>query len=317
MIRALPCLAVVVAAAALAACGADTAPAPPSVRLLHTFNPAESAALDELIATRGRPVTTTLLPFARAQSVLHEVLRAGDDCPDLVRIDATWLPGLIDADLLAPAPADAPARWLPEAAALAEYHGQRWGLPHSLDGLAVVFRRDAIVDQPWPPATLGELVETARALTRPGRWGLALRVDGYWLIAFLRAAGADVADGTTGALGVDDIGAVRALAHYAALLGKGGVSPPPPPPGEEAVDEARRFRAGTIAALVTGPWALPELAPTPADIEAIGVAPLPGAPRGGQLLVVPRCARDAAAGWGSPPRSPIRKSPRRGRAAPA
>lgn len=293
MIRALLCL----GGLAAAACDGEAAAPPAAVRLLHTFNPAESAALDELIATRARPVTTTLLPFARAQSVLHEVLRAGEDCPDLVRIDATWLPGLIEADLLAPAPAPGRGGWLPEAEELAGYRGARWGLPHSLDGLAVVYRQDAIAEVAWPPATLDALVAAARALTRPGRWGLALRVDGYWLVAFLRAAGADVADGTTGALGVDGDGAVRAVERYAALLGPGGVSPPPPPPGEEAVDEARRFRAGSIAALVTGPWALPELAPAPADSGAIGVAPLPGAPRGGQLLVVPRCARDAAAGW--------------------
>lgn len=298
--RAAPATALALACAAAAACS-SSAPAPaPALRLLHTFNPDETAALDDFLRARtgGPPVTTALLPFARAQSVLHEVLHAGGaDCPDLVRIDATWLPGLVDADLLQPAPpAGVPGRhWLPEAAALAEYRGRTWALPHSLDGLAVVYRPDAVADVAWPPTSLRDLEAAARRLTRPGRWGLGLRVDGYWLVAFLRDAGADVADGTTGALGIDGPAAVRAVAGYAALLGPGGVSPPPPPPGEEAVDEARRFRAGALAALVTGPWALPELAGD--RLDAVAVTALPGAPRGGQLLVVPRCARDPEAAW--------------------
>jgi len=284
----------------LASCD-DAAPAAvPAVRLVHTFNPHETAALDDFLAGRDAPVATALLPFARGQSVLHEMLRAapggGVDCPDVARIDATWLPGLVEAELLepVPAPAFAARRWLPEAAALATYHDQRWALPHSLDGLAVVYRPEAVRDVAWPPPTLDALEAAARALTGPGRWGLGLRVDGYWVVAWLRAAGADVADGTTRALGVDQPGAVAAFERFAALIGPGGVSPPPPPPGDEASAEARWFRGGALAAIVTGPWALPELAER---LEGVDVAPLPGAPRGGQLLVVPRCARDPAGGW--------------------
>src|SRR5690606_31244119 len=120
----------------------------PAVRLVHTFNPAETAALDEFLAGRARPVTTALLPFARGQSVLHELLHSGADCPDVARIDATWLPGLVEADLLLPVPpALAEARqWLPEAAPLAGYRGETWALPHSLDGLAVVYRPDAVAE---------------------------------------------------------------------------------------------------------------------------------------------------------------------------
>jgi multiple sugar transport system substrate-binding protein len=286
----------VLGVAALVACSSSSTDAPAPVRLVHTFNPDETAALDDFLAGRDRPVATSLLPFARGQSVLHELLRSTADCPDVARIDATWLPALVDADLLAPALEEERA-WLPEASELATYRGQTWALPHSLDGLAVVYRPEAIDDAgvAWPPRSLGELEDAARALTRPARWGLGLRVDGYWLVAWLRAAGADVADGTTGRLGIDGDAAVAAVDRYAALLRPGGVSPPPPPPGDEASSEARRFRAGELAALVTGPWALLELAGP--KLSGVAVAPLPGAPRGGQLLVVPRCAADPEGGW--------------------
>ena len=130
----------------IAGCGREEAVAEPAVRLVHTFNRAETAALDDFLAGREQPVATALLPFARGQSVLHEMLRSGLGCPDVARIDATWLPGLVEADLLRPAPAErvAARRWLPEAAALAEYRGARWALPHSLDGLAVVYRPQSI-----------------------------------------------------------------------------------------------------------------------------------------------------------------------------
>lgn len=284
---------VLVAIALSAACSSEPPAAAPAVRLVHTFNRVETAALEDFLAERGQPVATALLPFARGQSVLHALLRDGTDCPDVARIDATWLPGLVEADLLLPAP---PAlagarRWLPEAAPLAQYRGETWALPHSLDGLAVVYRPDAIAQPAW--RSLDELEAAARALNRPGRWGLGLRVDGYWLVAWLRAAGADVADGAAGTMGIDGPEAVAAVERFAALLA--AVSPPPPPPGAEEGSEARRFTSGALAALVTGPWALPELAGP--RLEGVAVAPLPGAPRGGQLLVVPRCARDAAAGW--------------------
>jgi ABC-type glycerol-3-phosphate transport system substrate-binding protein len=278
---------------ALAACGDDAPAAAPAVRLVHTFNPHETAALDDFVAAREAPVATALLPFARGQSVLHEMLRGGVDCPDVARIDATWLPGLVEAELLLAAPGSQ-RKWLPEAVELASYRGTVWALPHSLDGLAIVYRPEAISEVVWPPGSLDALEIAARSLTKPGRWGLGLRVDGYWLVAWLRAAGADVADGVTGALGVDAPGAVAAVERFAALIGLDGVSPPPPPPGEEASTEARWFRGGALAAIVTGPWALPELADRLAGVD---VASLPGAPRGGQLLVVPRCARSPDAGW--------------------
>ena len=118
------------------------------MRLVHTFNPQETAALEDFVAQHATPVATALLPFARGQSVLQEMSRSSADCPDVARIDATWLPGLVEAELLQPAPADAVAarRWLPEAQALASYRGKVWALPHSLDGLAIVYRPDAVAE---------------------------------------------------------------------------------------------------------------------------------------------------------------------------
>lgn len=282
------------AAIALVAFGCDAAPPtrPPAVRFLHTLSAPEAAALTDVIAARGLAADPELLPFARGEAVVRSTLSTGAACPDLLRIDATWLPGLADA--LAPPPPELTARdWLPPARALASHRGALAAVPMSLDGLVVVRAAGRPTPTPWPPADLEGLAAVARAETGADRHGLGLRVDGYWLVPWLRARGADVADGARGTLGVDGPEAEAALADFAALFAT-GVAAPPPPPGAEAAREAARFRDGAIATLVTGPWEFPALTDT---LDALTVAALPHAPVGAQLLAVPRCAPAPARGW--------------------
>src|SRR5262245_27776492 len=103
-----------------ATCGAP-APGEPPLRLWHTFGPEETAALNEELPAG---VAATLLPFGRAENRIRDTLARGEECPDLVRIDATWLPGL--AEKLLPAPAS--EGFLPEARELAEWRGTSYGL---------------------------------------------------------------------------------------------------------------------------------------------------------------------------------------------
>ena len=93
--------AVCLASLAVAAARAAREPAPPApIRFLHTFGAEETELFNATMAERGLAVESSLVPFARGQQVIGEILRAGTDCPDLIRIDATWLPGLVAADLL-------------------------------------------------------------------------------------------------------------------------------------------------------------------------------------------------------------------------
>lgn len=270
----------------LAACGSGhTAPAP--IRFLHTFSPAETELFNAIMVERGIPVEAKLAPFARGQQVIGEMLRAGTNCPDLIRIDATWLPGLEQGGLLAPVPAAlAASDWLPEASTAAT------ALPETIDGLVVV--RDAAAPPPASPS-VADLVAAAHAAKHAERkYPLGLRVDGYWFEPWLRARGGELWPAARGEPSLGPQGSraqTDALAEFAHLFGE--VAAPPPPSGEEAPEELRLWTSHDVAYWVTGPWQIGALR----DRERLVISPLAGAPRGGQLLVVPRCAKDPAAGW--------------------
>jgi ABC-type glycerol-3-phosphate transport system substrate-binding protein len=279
-----------VAAAGVAGCREPARP--PAIRFLHTFAREETELFNAAMAERGIAVDASLVPFARGRQVITELLRAGTDCPDLIRIDATWLPGLVaDGLLVEPPPQLAALDWSSEAAALAQLRGAWWGLPQSVDGLLVLRKADA--PAPASPG-LADLVAAAEAVRTPARrYPLSVRVDAYWFVPWLRGEGGDLAVPS----GIAGDGAVRAMTRFAALFGS--VAAPPPPSGSESPDEVQRWRDGAVVYWVTGPWQLAELRKhdTPGAIADIAVSPLAGAPRGGQLLVVPRCARHPGDGW--------------------
>lgn len=272
------------AAIALAACGGERTAETP-IRFLHTFSATETEVFNRTMVERGIAVDSALVPFARGQQVIREILRAGTNCPDLIRIDATWLPGFVEAKLLAPVPAPLAALdWLPEAAALASTDAGLAALPTTVDGLVVI--RDGAAPAPASPS-IDDLLAATRAARHSGRpQPLGVRVDGYWLVPWLRAEGADLAVDK-----IEGAGAEKAVAAFATLFGD--LVPPPPPAGGEAPDEIRRWMAHEVAYWITGPWLVGALR----DRERLAVSALARAPRGGQLLVVPACAKRPDEGW--------------------
>jgi arabinogalactan oligomer/maltooligosaccharide transport system substrate-binding protein len=263
------------------------------LRFWHTFNSNESALLDEWLMRPGQvEVATTILPFARATIRFRSAIGDGQ-CPDLLRIDATRIPGLVESKTIQEVPDAiwAGRSWLPEAESMASFDGKRYALPQSLDGLALIRRRGS--PGAWPPLSLETWLQTAQNAARQPSLGILL--DGYWFVAFLRSAGASLPD-DQGLPAADSLAAQEALTNFATLFRSGLAM--------DLLDErapsramVKAFRRGELAQVLTGPWDLADLAD--GKLEDLEVAAFPGnaAPRGGQVLVVPECASDAAGAW--------------------
>ena len=279
------------------ACGTTELAVPQDhVRLLHTFSPRQAKHVAALLAGKFSDVDLVAVPFARARQVLRANVASQQHCPDVARIDATWLPELVESQLLLPPPPQFNVNaWSPIALALASYQAQLWAVPHSIDGL-VVARRPEL---PAPVATTLPALITALTLhsgdraKRPQSWPLQLRADGYWFVPWLRSDAQLVQSSlpTAAQLAEQQPAIAHALASFAALFGE--LAAPRPTNGSEAATEASRFTSGSIDYWIAGSWQLGEL-----DTGvAFAVSGLPQAPIGGQLFVVPRCAKHVDRAW--------------------
>lgn len=277
----------------LAACGTAKSSQAPELQFWHTFNSAESATLQQwLRGYQGDAVTTTILPFSRATIRVSDAIANGQ-CPDLVRIDATRIPGLVEAGSLREVPPTVWARnqWLPESQNLVSYQGKYWGIPQSLDGLALIRRkREGGI---WPPPSLDVLERSAmHAQQKPS---LGLLIDGYWFVAFLRASGADLPGADQEPI-INTPQATEALDRFGALF-HDGLATNLLNESNPSRAMAREFREGRLDVVFTGPWDLAAL--SQGDPASLQVAAFPGgsAPRGGQVLLVPSCSSNAQGAW--------------------
>jgi multiple sugar transport system substrate-binding protein len=239
-------------------------------------------------------------------------LRADEPDLDLVILDNPWVDGLVAAGRLEPLDervAAAPGvdwdGYYPTLRAAAEIGGRIWGVPFYTWTPGLVYRRDL-----WEaaglstPGSLEALAAAAKALTIPGRAGIAMQPRaGYDLCeefgSWLFAAGGAVQDGT-GRVVLDSAAARHALAVYVDVHANAA------PPGslEWAFDDSMRALAdGTAAAAVNCNWAVPWLnsrgGPAPDLAGRFALAPIPG---GASVLgvwywAIPANARDKQAAW--------------------
>ncbi len=288
-----PCLILALLLGLAAACAKDSGPAKTPLLFWHTFNSNESSFLESwLSGPKQPPVATTILPFARATNRFRSAMEDGQ-CPDLMRIDATQIPSLVEGGSLHEVPAGVWSKqsYLPEASSLVAVGDKNYGLPQSLDGLALVQRRGAA--QNGNAASFASWLSAAREAERKPALGIML--DGYWFVAFLRSAGGDL-PGADGLPAANSAEAQLALQGFAQLFADGTAM--------DLLEEraparamVKAFRKGDLEQVLTGPWHLVDLAG--GDLESVEVVAFPegAAPRGGQVLVVPRCAADAQGAW--------------------
>jgi multiple sugar transport system substrate-binding protein len=277
----------------------------PDTDVVAAMLPAFEAAHPDL------PVAVEAMHYDDMSGPTLASLRADEPALDLVILDNPWVEGLAGAGRLEPLDgriADAGIDWdgyYPTLRAAAEIGGRIWGVPFYTWTPGLVYRRDL-----WeraglaPPGSLEELAAAAKALTSPGRAGIAMQPRaGYDLCeefgSWLFAAGGAIQDGA-GRVVLDSAAARRALAVYADVH---ATAAPPGSIGWAFDDSLRALAGGTAAAAVNCNWAVPWLnsrgGPAPELAGRFALAPIPG---GASVLgvwywAIPANARRPDAAW--------------------
>ena len=141
------------------------------------FFDARVTAMEQLIesfeeANPDITVTMTHFPYADYRTKVAAAIPAGEG-PDVVQLFYGWLNDYIDAGLIQPLPeesfpaAEIDEQYFPMVQAM-KVDGQYYALPTAVRSLAL-FYNERLFDEAGiegPPATLDELVETAKALTK-------------------------------------------------------------------------------------------------------------------------------------------------------
>lgn len=209
------------------------------VRLRFVFaamDEQERAALMDGVARFERShqgVVVEALPFHWAGYGFHDtlvrLLALEDPSVDVYRVDLPWIPELAAPGWLLPLDdylaADGTAAFVPAALAGGRSGGQLYGLPLSLKGSLLFFRRDLLdAHGLTPPDSLAELGRQASLLRRERGLAAGLALHPLYLyndvLPVLWASGGDVL-GPGGEVVLDSAANQQALAKLATLFGDG------------------------------------------------------------------------------------------------
>ncbi len=284
-----------IAVAALAGCGRGRA-TPEHGRTIAVLLPPSERPFWQPIAQAfeaAHPGTRVLLSEGPQSTDLREnlytaVLLARDPAYDLVYLDVTWTPKFAAAGWLLPLDpwfdSEARSRFLPAAIEAGNHDGHLYRVPVRTD-VGVLYSRRDLLEQSGrsPPATLGALVDVARALQDPpARWGFVWQGKQYEglvcdYLEVLHGFGGTWVDPSTLEVGLDRPEAIRALRFLADCLRVPAISPPGVTTYQE--EESRRlFQDGRAVFLRNWPyaWRLAQADDSPLRGK-VGVMAMPGA----------------------------------------
>ncbi|MFB6893503.1 ABC transporter substrate-binding protein [Kitasatospora sp. NPDC056327] len=249
------------------------------------------ALLDECGRSAGVTVERTSVPGA---SLVPKVLQqiSSRTLPDLLMLDNPDLQQIARTGALAPLDgfgidADGFAEGIRSAGS---YRGKVYGLAPNVSTVALVYDKDVLAEAGVAvPTTWDELKAAAAALTRPGRYGLAVDAnatfEGTWqFLPFLWSNGGDERR-------LDTPEAAQALRLWVDLVNSGSMSKSVL--NWTQADVHDQFVAGRAAMMINGPWRIPALNQQPGlhwDVAPVPV-PRPGltpvTPLGGEVWTVP------------------------------
>ncbi|MFD4661435.1 ABC transporter substrate-binding protein [Kitasatospora sp. NPDC058444] len=175
--------------------------------------------------------------------------------------------------------------------AAGSYQGSVYGLAPNVSTVALVYNKDMLDEAGVAvPRTWDELKAAAAALTRPGRYGMAVDAnptfEGTWqFLPFLWSNGGDERQ-------LDTPEAAGALRLWVDLVNSGSMSKSVL--NWTQADVHDQFVAGKTAMMINGPWRIPALnregnphwGVAPVPVPELGRTPV--TPLGGEVWTVPR-----------------------------
>ncbi|MBF0503423.1 MAG: extracellular solute-binding protein [Candidatus Riflebacteria bacterium] len=279
------------------------------VKLLfwHTLGAAEAEALSPMLQefaakNPGIKVVVEAIPFENARVKFEQAVKAGL-APDIFRSDRYWISKFADAGYLeqldeAISQNDI-ADLLPITRSSVTFHGKIWGLPHTVDCLALLYNKAHFKEKDvTPPDDFDSFTQVARKLTAPekGRYGFFMSPDGWWFEPFLYGFGGRYFD-ASGTLAFRSEQTLKATHFLVDLKENLKVIPPVNFRSGAYKMMMQSFKGGQVSMIFNGTWAIRDIITGSAfkdDSGNLGVALIPRGPVGRfspigcQSLVIPK-----------------------------
>jgi len=239
----------------------------------HSWDAAQEQVFREVIVAYqalhpGITIRLRQVPVEDIVSEYEEAVLSGEG-PDLLAGRSDWVGRLGMQQVIVPLGDIMPQSYWDGfydfALTGVEDNGYRYAVPYACETVALYYNRDYVGE---PPTTTTQLLELAATWTSPEQAGLAFPLTFYNTMGYLYAFGGRLLDDAGQPM--VDTGEVRFWLSWLQLVRES--------PGVVAADSYGQadtlFKAGTVAMLVNGSWALSDYLEALGS-DRLGVAPLP------------------------------------------
>lgn len=257
-----------------------------TLKLWHGWTGAEADALnnDVLSAWSAANPDVTIealaVPFDQLKNKYQTESATGGG-PDLLIGPLDWVGELATAELIQPldemATSDVLANYIPSTVEALKYDGKLYGMPESLETVALYYNKTMVEAA---PATTAELIELAGTFAGTDKYAMALFSNFYHPAGYLFGFGAKLFDAENNSA----LNSPETVAYLNWLLTIKNT------PGlfQQNDDGAisSLFKEGKAAMVINGPWALGDYQAA-LGADNVGVAPLPKISEAGDASPMP------------------------------
>lgn len=244
--------------------------------LWHGWTGVEADTLNNQIlpaweaANPGVKINVLAVPFDQLKNKYQTEVATGGG-PDLLIGPADWVGELAGSELIKPlddmVTADDLAAYVPSAVDALKYDGKLYGLPESIETVALYYNTDMV---PTPPTSTAELLAQSAAINAAdsSQYGLALLTDFYHPAGYLFGWGGQIFDDTNhSAFGSPET--VAFLNWIKDLTSQPGIYQQ-----NDDASISSLFKEGKAGMVINGPWALGDYQAA-LGADKVGVAELP------------------------------------------